>query len=129
MWIPNVGITAIIIEDDVELLEIEKELLELNDMDVLAIGNNGLMAVQLYKKFKPDVVLMDVRMPGYDGIYGLENIRKEDPKAKIIMITAESNDTIIQKINELNASGLILKPFDASTLFETIENLFSKTEI
>lgn len=123
------GITAIIIEDDAELCEVEKELLELNDIVVLSIGNNGLEAVQLYKKFKPDIVLMDVRMPKYDGIYGLENIRKEDSKAKIIMITAESNDGTIQKIKDLNASALILKPFDASKLFETIDGLFSKTEI
>jgi two-component system chemotaxis response regulator CheY len=129
MLFPNMGITAIIIEDDCELCEVEKELLELNDIVVLAIGNNGQEAVELYQKFKPDIVLMDVRMPNYDGIYGLENIRKFDPKSKIIMITAESNDGTIQKINELKASALILKPFDASKLFKTIDGLFSKTEI
>jgi len=123
------GITAVIIEDDPELCEVEKELLELNDISVLSIGNNGLEAVELYHKFKPDIVLMDVRMPLYDGIYGLENIRKEYPKAKIIMITAESNEDTIQKIRVLNASALILKPFDATKLFETIDSLFSKTEI
>ncbi|MCE9652817.1 MAG: response regulator [Nitrosarchaeum sp.] len=123
------GITAIIIEDDLELCEVEKELLELNDMIILAIGNNGLEAVELYQKFKPDIVLMDVRMPHYDGIYGLENIKKLDPKAKIIMVTAESNERTIQKINELKASALIFKPFDAAKLFATIDELFSKTQI
>lgn len=123
------GITAIIIEDDQELCEVEKELLELNDIVVLAIGNNGKDAIELYQKFRPDIVLMDVRMPNYDGIYGLENIRELDPKSKIIMITAESNDGTIQRINDLKASALILKPFDATKLFKTIDGLLSKTEI
>lgn len=61
------GITAIIIEDDVELCEVEKELLELNDITVISIENNGLEAVEMYDKFRPDIVLMDVRMPKYDG--------------------------------------------------------------
>jgi len=123
------GITAIIIEDDLELCEVEKELLELNDMVVLGIGNNGLEAVELYQKFKPDIVLMDVRMPRYDGIYGLENVKKYDPRAKIIMVTAESNEETIQKIKDLKASALIFKPFDAAKLFDTIDGLFSKTQI
>jgi len=123
------GITAIIIEDDQELCDVEKELLELNDIVVLSIGNNGLEAVEMYQKFKPDIVLMDVRMPHFDGIFGLENIKKQDPKAKIIMVTAESNERTIQKINDLKASALIFKPFDSAKLFETIDSLFSKNQI
>ena len=123
------GITAIIIEDDIELCEVEKELLELNDITVISIGNNGLEAVEMYDKFRPDIVLMDVRMPKYDGIYGLENIRKINPKAKIIMITAESNEDTIQKIKDLSASALMSKPFDSTILFKTIDELFYKNEI
>ena len=123
------GITAIIIEDDHHLCEVEKELLELNDIVVLAIGNNGQEAVELYQRCRPDIVLMDVRMPRYDGIYGLENIKKFDSKSKIIMITAESNDEIIQRIKDLSASALIIKPFDAAKLFKTIDELLTKTEI
>ena len=123
------GITAIIIEDDEEICEEEKEILELNGIKVLDTGKNGLEAVELYKKFKPDLVLMDVRMPNYDGIYGLEEIRKIDPNAKIIMITAESKEETIQKILELKVSALIRKPFDTKKLLATIDELVSKSHI
>jgi DNA-binding response OmpR family regulator len=68
-------LTAIVIDDDLDLTEVLSELLELHDIRVLGIGYNGKDAVQLYKKYKPDIVFLDLMMPKYDGYYGLAGIK------------------------------------------------------
>ncbi len=74
---------VILVDDDKDTLEIFEDYLELKGVNVLATGKNGKEAVELYLKHKPDIVLLDVMMPEYDGFFGLKNIRRLDPNAKI----------------------------------------------
>ena len=64
-------IRVVVIEDDHDGAEVLAECLRIKGIDVLEKGYNGLDAVQLYKKLKPDFVLLDMLMPFYDGFYGL----------------------------------------------------------
>jgi len=77
----------------------------------------------LYKEHKPDVVLLDVMMPDYDGFYGLERIRKIDPDAKIIMVTADLTSDTEKKLVDLKASAMICKPYEIDSVVETIEKV------
>ncbi len=72
-------ISAIVIDDEQDVLDVFCEYLKVKNVNVLAEGRNGKDAVKLYQKLKPDVVLMDLVMPQYDGFYGIENISKYDP--------------------------------------------------
>ena len=81
-------VSVIVVEDDFDSLEVLSEYLSLKDLNVLAKAKNGKEAVEIYQKFKPDVVLLDILMPGYDGFYAIENIKKVDPSAKVIFVTA-----------------------------------------
>lgn len=56
---------------------------------MIGAGKDGQEAVELYQKLTPDLVFLDVMMPDYDGLYALENIRKFNPYAPIIMITGD----------------------------------------
>jgi len=60
-------------------------------------------------------------MPDYDGFYGLEQIRKLDPAAKIIMVTADLTSDTEKKLVELKASAMIYKPYEIDSVIETIE--------
>jgi DNA-binding NarL/FixJ family response regulator len=115
--------TAIVIDDEPDVRDVFSECLPLFDVDVLAKGNDGKEAVELYKKYNPEIVLMDVLMPLYDGVYGLKKIREIDPNAKIIIITASIDGEIEKKLVEENASAIIWKPFDMEKVQKTIERV------
>jgi len=115
--------SAIVIDDEPDVLDVFSECLPLFDVEVLAKGKDGKEAVELYKKHRPEIVLMDVRMPLYDGVYGLEKIREFDPNAKIIIVTASIDSDIEQKLVEENASAIIWKPFDMEKVQKTIERV------
>ncbi len=79
-------------------------------------AGDGMMAVDSYKKFKPDIVTMDVNMPKMDGVQALREIMKIDPKAKVIMVTAVEQKYIVQDAMKLGARDYVVKPFDRSNV-------------
>ncbi len=79
---------------------------------VLASGYDGKAAVRLYEKYAPDIIFTDIMMPGYDGFYALEEIRKLDRHAKVVAVTADLTDETAIRLKELNISAVIYKPFE-----------------
>lgn len=73
-------------------------------------GNDGSVAVELYQTFKPDLVFMDLTMPVIDGMTALAEIRRLDPTAKVIILTADIQTRTIERVMELGAFGLLKKP-------------------
>ena len=116
-------ITAIVIDDDPSVRIVFSECLSMINVDVLATGKNGLEASQLYEKHHPDVVLMELAMPLYDGAYGLRKIRESDPNARVIMVTALISSDLQKELQEDGAQAIILKPFEMETIRHTIENV------
>ena len=114
---------VIIIDDDIDTVEIFRDYLEMKDVEVIDTGNNGKTAVELFLKHKPDVVLLDVMMPEYDGYFGLENILKKDNDAKVIMVTADKTKETREKLIKLKASAILYKPYEINTVLETIEKV------
>ena len=116
-------VKVIVIDDDVDTVEVFCEYLEIKDITVLGRGYNGRTAVELYNKLKPDVVLLDVMMPEYDGFYALEHIRKIDTNAKVIMVTADLTADTEKRLKDLRASGIIYKPYEIDSVIEIIHNI------
>ena len=115
--------SVLVVDDDRDTVEVFCEYLAIKDIKVLGKGYDGRTAVELYKEHKPDVVLLDVMMPDYDGFYGLEQIRKFDPEAKIIMVTADLTSDTEKKLVDLKASAMIYKPYEIDSVIETIEKV------
>lgn len=120
-------VRAIVVDDDVDTVEVFCEYLEIKDISVIGRGYNGKTAYELYSKLKPDVVLLDVMMPEYDGFYGLENIKKTDPAAKVIMVTADLTYDTERKLKALNASAVIYKPYEIDSVIETIHKVHTNS--
>jgi DNA-binding NarL/FixJ family response regulator len=80
-----------------------------NDMKLIAEAGSGAEAVEAFRQFHPDVTLMDLRMPGMDGIEATKEIRKIDPEAKIIALTSYDGDQEIYRALEAGVRGYILK--------------------
>ena len=116
-------IRVIVVDDDVDTVEVFSEFLELKDIQVVGRANDGKEAVEIYEKFKPDIVLMDVMMPVYDGFYAIEKIRKIDSNSKIIMVTADLSIKTKEKLKEMNVSGVVFKPYDIDRVLDVIHSI------
>ena len=114
---------VIIVDDDVDTVEIFADYLDLKGINVMATGHSGKAAVELFLKHKPDIVLLDVMMPEYDGFFGLTNILRKDPNAKVVMVTADMTTETKDKLDELNASGILYKPYEIETVIKTINRI------
>ncbi len=95
-------------------------------MNVVGKGYDGKDAVNLYKQLKPDIVFLDVMMPDFDGFYALENIRKINPNALLVMITADLTIETETKLDNLKPTSVVYKPFDPQQITEIIDKLALK---
>jgi CheY-like chemotaxis protein len=118
--------TAIIIDGDKVTTQIFTDVLKMIGVRILASGFDGKDAVRLYKKYSPDIVFTDIMMPENDGFYALKEIRKLDPHAKVVAVTADFTDESATRLKELNISAVVYKPFDIQDIKKV---LFEKYQI
>lgn len=99
----------IIIDDDTIVLMSLKMIIEASGIDVCATGSNGEDSITLYEKFKPDIILSDIRMEGMTGIDAAKEILKQSPDAKVLFLTTFSDDEYVIDALKCGARGYILK--------------------
>jgi len=118
-----------VIDDEHDVSEVLCEFLKIKDIEVLGRGKNGKDAIQLYQKLHPDLVLMDLVMPKFDGFFGIEKIREFDPKSKIMIISASLTHAYVQKLLEMNVNSISLKPYDLNNIIEVIHKVYNGIEV
>ncbi len=117
------------IEDDESAQIIGKYALETIAEQNVQLCNSGYQAVSMIRKFKPDLILLDVVMPEIDGIETLKLIRAENVTTPIIFMTAKDSPTDQAVFSRLDAIGIIAKPFDLQHLWKQIQSLVEKANI
>lgn len=93
------------------------------DMILVAQASNAQEAVQQFRKYQPDVTLMDIRLPDRTGIEAMIEVRADFPDARIIMLTTFEGDTEIRRALEAGARGYILKSMPPKELVEVIRQV------
>lgn len=93
------------------------------DMKVVAEAANGREAVELFRRHRPDVTLMDLRMPDYSGIDGIVDIRREFARARIVVVTSYGGDVQAVRAFKAGAVGYLLKSTLRKDLIETIRSV------
>jgi len=118
-------LTSLIIDDEPLARQELQYLLEAaGDVSVLAQGTNGIEAVDLIRTHKPDVIFLDVRMPGLDGFAVLKKVLALDRKFHLPeVVFATAFDQYAVKAFEVNAVDYLLKPFDAKRVVKTLEKV------
>ena len=91
-----------------------------NDFEIVGEASDGAEALSLCKKLKPNVVLMDLRMPNMDGLTAIEKLRDEQPDVAVVILTTFNEDELMLRGLQAGARGYLLKDTDRSTLFDTI---------
>ena len=107
-------------------MNVFSEFLEINGVNVIGQGYDGKEAVDLYVKVRPDVVFLDVMMDKFDGLYALEEIRKIDPDANVIMVTADLSADTYAKMTSLKASAIVFKPFEIDAIMKALHDITRK---
>jgi len=93
------------------------------DMEVVAEGTNGQQAIDLYRQHKPDITLIDLRMPVMGGVEAITAIRKEFPEARLIVLTTYDGDEDIYRSLQAGAKGYLLKDVFFEELESTIRSV------
>jgi len=118
-------LTALIIDDEpLARQELQYLLDAAGGVSVVAQGTNGIEAVELIRAHKPDVIFLDVRMPGLDGFAVLKKVLAQDRKMKLPQVVfATAFDQYAVKAFEVNAVDYLLKPFDSKRVHRTLEKV------
>jgi two-component system response regulator LytT len=118
-------LTALIIDDEpLARQELQYLLDAAGDVSVVGQGDNGIDAVDLIRTHKPDVIFLDVRMPGLDGFAVLKKVLALDRKMKLPQVVfATAFDQYAVKAFEVNAVDYLLKPFDSKRVVKTLEKV------
>ena len=114
----------VMVVDDSRIQEVQiRNLLEGTDYEVVHYCRSGEDALAVYDEVKPDVVTMDIIMPGMDGLEAAQAILEEDPEARIIMVSSLAYDDTFEEATAIGAKGFIDKPFEKEKLIEVFEQV------
>ena len=117
-------ITVLLAEDHTIVREGFRKMLELETgLEVAGEAQDGRQAVALAKKLRPDVVLMDIAMPLLNGLEATRQILKENPAAKVLMLSAHSDDAYVTNATEAGAVGFLLKQTSAHDVCRAIREV------
>ena len=111
---------AIVVEDEALIRMDIVETLREGGFDVVGEASNGEEALALAREFKPDVVVMDVKMPVMDGITAAEHIAKER-LAPVVLLTAFSQTELVERARDAGAMAYVVKPFTPADLLPAVE--------
>lgn len=116
-------LTAIVVDDDRNIVDVFCEYLRMYNVNVIGESYDGKSAVELYHKAKPDIIFLDLLMPGYDGIYAMKKIRKVNPKAKVVIITADLRNDEERILEKIRPDKILFKPFDYDKIMNAIDHI------
>ena len=111
----------ILVADDESLIRLDvREMLTHLGYEVVGEAGDGAVAVELARKLKPDLVIMDIRMPEVDGIVAAETLTRERI-APVVLLTAYSDHQLVERAREAGVVGYVVKPFREAELRPVIE--------
>ncbi|MER6290742.1 ANTAR domain-containing response regulator [Streptomyces sviceus] len=118
--------TRVVIAEDEALIRLDlKEMLEEEGYSVVGEAGDGEQAVELAREHKPDLVILDVKMPKLDGISAAEKIA-EERIAPVLMLTAFSQRDLVERARDAGAMAYLVKPFSKSDVVPAIEMAVSR---
>ncbi len=120
------SVIKVLIADDIMILRqgLKAVLEQDEEINVVALAENGKEAFEKSKVYKPDVVLMDMRMPDYDGAYGINAIKKVLPEVKVLVLTTFDDAETVDKALMSGADGYLLKEMEDAKVIASVKSVY-----
>ena len=116
----------LIAEDNPVVREVLRGVMRHDDrLHIVGEAANGQLALELVESLKPDLVCLDVLMPGVDGLSALKTIKEKYPDTRVILVTGQSTSEVVSEALKHGASGFVVKPFNANQLLRAVYNALS----
>lgn len=116
--------TKVMIVDDAAFMRASiKRMLESRDYEIVAEAADGIEAIEMYKKYKPELITMDITMPNMSGIEALKGIRVLDKDVRVVMVSAMGQEKLITEAVINGASSFIVKPFQSDKLLQVLDGI------
>lgn len=116
---------TLLVVDDAAFMRMRcSKLLTDNGYNVIE-AENGLQAIAKYQEFRPDGVLLDITMPEMDGLTALKEIKKLDPNARVAMVTAMGQQSMVIEALKNGARDFVLKPFQSDRVLAAVRKILS----
>ena len=123
-------IKVLIVDDVFILCQGLKAILEQDaEFVITGMAHNGKEAYDLCEETHPDVVLMDMRMPEYDGAYGIQKIKVDFPTIKVLVLTTFDDEETIEAAMENGADGYILKEMEDGKIIQSIKSVYQGVSV
>jgi two-component system chemotaxis response regulator CheY len=116
---------TVLVVDDAEFLRVRISKMLIAEGYQVIEAENGVVAVEKYKAERPDVVLMDITMPEMDGLTALKNIKAIDPQARVVMLTALGQESVVLEAVKSGARDFVVKPFNQERVLSALQKLLS----
>lgn len=116
---------VLLVDDEEEFVETLADRLEMRDLEA-STAHNGEEALSVVEKEEPDVIVLDLKMPGIDGIEVLRRVKKAYPHVEVIILTGHGSDKDEEAARNLGAFSYMKKPVDLDVLVPRIKNAFKE---
>ncbi len=115
--------TILVVDDSPFASKQIKDIVEENGYEVIGYAKNGNEGINMYEELHPDIVIMDIIMPGIDGLETAEILMKKDPSIKILMLSSLCDSGTLEEVKSIGLKYLIPKPWEDDVLLATLELL------
>ncbi len=112
---------VLIVDDAAFMRMMIRDMLSENGYQVAGEAGNGEEAVKMYQELKPDIVTMDITMPGKDGITAVKEIKAIDSNARIIMCSAMGQQGLVKEAIQAGACDFLVKPFQQERVIQALD--------
>ena len=116
----------VMVVDDSRIVQLQlQKILSDTEYQVVACCQSGEEAIEQFDQVQPDLVTMDIIMPGIDGLEAARLILESHPQARVLMVSSLAYDDTIDEANQIGASGFVYKPFDREAVLASIRKVFA----
>jgi len=117
------SVKALVVDDSSFMRTVLKDILLENGLSKVYEARDGKEAVEVYRKHRPDIVTMDIIMPGTNGLWAMKTILGIDPKAKIIVVTSIGQENVVEQAMKFGAKDYVKKPFEPAAIATVVDRL------
>lgn len=119
------GLRVLIVDDAIFMRRMIADILKKEGFEIVGEAGTGAQAVEKYRELQPDLVTMDIIMPDMSGIDAVREIIKEFANAKILMVSAMGQQSLVVEAIQAGAKDFVVKPFQPSRVLESVKRILN----